>query len=364
MVLDIGLAASTRPWSDHLHRFLLDHGGATVRGRMMSSDQAVTAEYDVLLIDDICSFLNPRLVVDLRSVGKSVVGVFDPADGPDAKRHLLEVGISDVIEANATPEEFIAEVNATRASMQPISTAGPLERRGFVIAVTGPPGGVGVTEIAVGLARALAESNQVALMDLNQSWPSVGQRLGLPVHPNLRTALDLVLHEPTRVGDAVHTTKNLDVVTGLANPDGGGVPTADMATLVSELGRTNSHVVIDMGPLSDWTSDLMLRHADVVLVVGLADPVGTARLVRSFHRISGQVVTDEIGLVVNRVSSRRVHAEVSAQLRRSLGDVPIFIVPHDQRIAPAHWDGVMATSGKFSNSMKHLAELFNHEGVS
>lgn len=358
MALEIGLAASTRPWSDHLHRFLLDHGGATVRGRMMSSDQAVTSHYDVLLIDDICSFLSPRLVVDLRSSGKSVIGVFDPADGPDAKRRLLEVGISDVIEADATPEEFVAEVNATRANSQPVVVTAPPAQRGFVIAVTGPTGGVGITELAVGLSRSLSESNDVALLDLNQSWPSLGQRLGLPVHPNLRTAIDLVHHEPNRVGDAVHRIKRLSVVTGLANPDGGSVPTADTATLVSELGVSNTHVVIDMGPVSDWTTDLMLRRADVVLVVGLADPVGVARLVRCYEQVAGQVATDEIGVLVNRVTNRRVQSEIFAQLRRSLGDVPIFMVPEDHKVAAANWDGVLATSGKFANTMNRLAQLF------
>lgn len=363
MALEIGLAASTRPWGDHLHRFLLNHGGATVRGRMMSSDQAVTSPYDILLIDDICSYLSPRLVIDLRSRGKSIIGVFDPSDGPDAKRRLLEVGISDVIEADATPEEFLAEMTTTRASSDlVVLPADQTNPKGFVIAVTGPPGGVGVTEVAVGLSRQLSQSNDVALLDLNQSWPSLGQRLGLPVHPNLRTAIDLVHHEPDRVDDGVHHIQRLSVVTGLANPDGGTVPTAETATLVSELGSRNTQVVVDMGPMSDRTTDLILSRADVVLVVGLADPVGIARLVRCYERVAGPLVTDEIGVLVNRVPNRRVQDEIHAQLMRSLGDVPVFMVPEDRKVAAAGWDGVFLTSGGFAKSMSRLADLFQRAG--
>jgi hypothetical protein len=67
----------------------------------MGPEQAMADQFDVLLIDDVCSFLTPRLVRGLRDRGREVVGVYSPADAPDAKRHLLESGITDVIESNA-----------------------------------------------------------------------------------------------------------------------------------------------------------------------------------------------------------------------------------------------------------------------
>ena len=62
VVPDIALAASARDWPDRLHRFLLDHGGGRVVDRIMTPDQATGSSFDVLLIDDVCSFLTPRLV--------------------------------------------------------------------------------------------------------------------------------------------------------------------------------------------------------------------------------------------------------------------------------------------------------------
>ena len=79
-------------------------------GRVMSPDQALESSYHVVLIDDVCSFLTPGLVERVRRTGAETVGVYNPADGPDAKRRLLECGISDVVEDNATPAEFLATI--------------------------------------------------------------------------------------------------------------------------------------------------------------------------------------------------------------------------------------------------------------
>ena len=103
MAPDVAFAASARDWPDRIHRHMLDHGGARVVARLMGSEQVLASRFDVLLIDDICSFLTPRLVSLVKERGSGVLGVFDPGDGPDAKRRLLECGISDVIESGAEP---------------------------------------------------------------------------------------------------------------------------------------------------------------------------------------------------------------------------------------------------------------------
>ena len=110
---ELALAASARAWPDRLHRFLIDHGGGRVRTRIMSLEQAVNDQYEVLFVDDVCSFLTPRLVRSVRELGREIVGVYDPVDADDAKRHLLECGITDVIEEGAAPVEFLALAEAT-----------------------------------------------------------------------------------------------------------------------------------------------------------------------------------------------------------------------------------------------------------
>src|SRR5690606_34142626 len=83
--------------------------------RVMAAEQATDLDFDVLLIDDVCSFLTPRLVMKLKQAGREVIGAYMPEDGTDAKRRLLECGITDVIETDSSPEEFLAKVRATLA---------------------------------------------------------------------------------------------------------------------------------------------------------------------------------------------------------------------------------------------------------
>jgi MinD-like ATPase involved in chromosome partitioning or flagellar assembly len=358
---EIGLAASAREWSDRFHRFLLDHGGGTVRSRVMSPAQAVASQFDVLFIDDVCSFLNQRLVIDVRASGKSIVGVFDPSDGTDAKRRLLEAGIGDVIESDARAEEFLEIAAVTIShSVPPSQVTFESDGGGFQIGLTGPPGGVGVTEVAYALALDLSRRHKTALVDANPDWPSIGQRLGLPVHPNLRTGIDFVLHEPDRLEEAAHLVGALSVIPGPANPGVVTVSPADLVALISALGRAHSHVVVDLGHLPDLCADL-LRCFDAILVVGTGDPVGVTRLARTANRVATSLAPDcEMGLVVNRVErGARERREIVSVLAGCIPGIPVVLIPEDRGIRRAAWDGSSVGKGPFSRSVRRLGRIFD-----
>ena len=355
---EIGLAASARDWSDRLHRFVLDHGGATVRGRVMTAEQALAGEYRVLLIDDVCSFLTPRLVQELRGAGKSVVGVFDPRDGSDAKRRLLEVGISDVIESDATAEEFLA-LCASTARLHPSQPAGdPHRGNGLKIAVLGPPGGVGVTEVACALAVDLARRRDAVLVDGKQEWPSVGQRLDLDVYPNVMTAVDFMHHEPHRIRESCQQFDgSLSVVAGRAGSATSPAP-SELSMLVRVLAAEFDRVIIDAG--STVHVDL-IRSVDVLLLVGLGSPVGVTRLLRMVRElIEPGYDGPELAIVVNRVSETSGHkSEITRLIRESVGDLPIVFLPEDKRITSASWDGVAVGRGPFHRKLRRLSRLFD-----
>lgn len=357
---EIALAASARDWSDRLHRFLLDHGGGTVVGRMMSAEQAATSSFDVIFIDDVCSFLSPRLVIELRNAGRGLIGVFSPDDGADGKRRLLEVGISDVVESDAEPHEFLAAARSSVMDRPPLPVSDRVaDRAGMVVGVTGPPGGVGVTEVAVGLSHELSSRHPTVVVDLNQAWPSIGQRLGLGVHPNLRTAADLAVHEPERLDQAMHQLGDLSVVSGLANPRSGEVPATDVVSMLTALASSFSHVVVDLGSPDGWSSDLLLRRIDALLVVGIGDPIGLTRLVRTCEQFAESTPAPEMGIVVNRVSAGGRHRdEVKHQVSGLLPGYPVVLVPEERKIARAAWDGTTVDSGSFRRQMRRLASLF------
>lgn len=359
MTPDIALAASAREWPDRLHRHLLDHGGGRVVARVLGPEQAVTAAFQVLFIDDVCSFLTPRLVAKLRERGIEVIGVFDPADGPDAKRRLLECGISDVVEGDAAADEMLHIAKAAIGHMTHApDPPAPSGRLGWTIGVTGATAGVGATEVAIALATAAAEHSEVALVDLDPSWPSVAPRLDLPLHPNVRTAVDFVLHQPDHLPRAVQHLGRLAVVGGVADR-GAAAPIghveADM--LLESLSAIFELVVVDLGPL-DRTLRALLPRFDTLAIVGTGEPVGVTRMAQTVETALRLVAEAVVVLVVNKVPSRSYHdAEIRAELSSTWPDLPVLTLPPDASLVQAVWNGVTPTHGPFAKATRRAASL-------
>ncbi len=353
---ELALAASARDWPDRVHRFLLDHGGGRVLARVMGPEQAINDQYDVLLIDDVCSFLTPRLVHRLREAGREIVGVYSPGDGPDAKRRLLECGITDVIEADAEPEEFVAMSAAVLTHRAVVTREAPARSLTFRIGVMGSGAGTGVTEVAIALAGQLAGRGSALLVDLNQAWPAVAQRLDLTLHPNLRTAVDLAHHSPDRLDEALHQAGGLDVVTGLANPGPGQeVPGHELSGLINDLAmRGYEFLVADLGPMADLPD---LGEFGLLIVVGTASPVGLTRLVQCLEKVPTGYRAPLL-VVVNRApAGTHRRSEIRSELSRAVSGVPVVLLPADPKIETAAWNGVIADRGGFHRAVKDMAAL-------
>ena len=360
MVPDVALAASARDWPDRLHRFLLDHGGGRIVDRVMAADQATSADFDVLLIDDVCSFLTPRLVSVLKQSGCEVIGVYMPSDGPDAKRRLLECGISDVIETDAAPEEFLAKIETTLSHRAP---AAPEDDDGagssaFRVGVTGPCEGVGMTELAIALGRSLSSRLATVLVDMDQSWPSIAQRLDLSVHPNIRTALDHALHRPERIDEAIHELGDLTVVGGRADGGHGAeITRPDAMMLLDALAGLGDVIVSDLGPLPDCEPGIA-REFDTLMVVGSGTPVGVARLIKTIEMILSRSQSHSLLAVVNKTgrgSFRRT--EIVGEIARAFPDLPVVTTPFEERLEQAAWDGTLFTKGRFGRAVDSMSEV-------
>ena len=358
MTPDIALAASAREWPDRLHRFLLDHGGGRIVDRVMSAEQAVDASFDVLLIDDVCSFLSPRLVKDVKGSGGEIVGVFAPEDGSDAKRRLLECGISDVIETEAMPEEFIEKVHQTLAHRSVPGFEDGEASSTLSIAVTGPSEGVGMTEVAIALARALSGQIGTVLVDMDPVWPSVAQRLDLRLHPNIRTVIDHALHSPERLAEAVHQIGELGVVGGRAD-GGSGAPVSrhEATALLDALGVIADVVVADLGPLRNVEAGLV-REFDTLIVVGTGGPVGVARLIRTVADVLTVTQDHSVLAVVNRPGKGSFHqSETLSEIESALPDLPVVTLPFDGKLAEAAWNGDTSSGRGFRREVGAMAEV-------
>ncbi|MDX1450099.1 MAG: hypothetical protein R3246_13675 [Acidimicrobiia bacterium] len=389
--LELAIAVSAREWPDRLRRFLADHGGARVRVSAMGPEDLLGESFDVLLIDDICSFLTPRLVDVISDGGRRVVGIYDPEEFADGKERLLECGVADVIESYASPEEIVAvaarvfgevrrdqsepvfqpEAEHREAGGAPVQddTDGPAPAR--VIAIGGPPGGSGATEVAIALADELAGRGQVVLVDCDDNAPSLAQRLGLPLHPNIRTAVDVLEHRSGTLDRVLHSVERMMVLPGLANVgDWAEVRPRQVADLLRMLAVPRRHVVVNIGSRLDASgfgegmersamSRTVVGLADMVVGVGLASPMGVARLLDWASLAHPLASSGALHLMINRTPSARFkRGELLQEVTRTYQPASFVFLPEDSRVGAGAWNGQLVTRGRFRKAVGSWAAGF------
>lgn len=108
----IAIAASPRDWPRRLYRHVTEYGGAQVRGTVLYRHEALAQSSDVLLVDDITSFLDEGLVRALHGHGRRVLGVHESAWGRDLLRSFR---VDATIERDAPADAFLTAAAALSA---------------------------------------------------------------------------------------------------------------------------------------------------------------------------------------------------------------------------------------------------------
>ncbi len=350
----------------------------------MRPEDAYSERFDVLLIDDICSFLTPHLVKRLHQQGRRVVGVYSPAEHPDGQGRLLSYEVSDTIEASAAPEDFLAlmeqlGINRHRGpepaepeTEDSVWTDDTAAQPGSLVAVGSPPGGCGATEVAIGIARRLGERyEESGLVDLDQRAPSVAQRLGLGLYPNLLTAIDAVHHHSDQLESCWQTPRgsSVKVLSGVPSPvDRTRLRRGDVAEVLLEICREVKATVVNIGlwemPTDDrplWESgtvaDAVLEMAGALVGVALPTPVGMVRMIEWIGGLRARHPGITAYVVVNRTpGSLFVRKALAEELRSAMGGVRVAFLPEDQLVSEAAWNGVLVERGKFRRGCDRLAD--------
>lgn len=208
---------------------------------------------------------------------------------------------------------------------------------GRVIAVWGPAGAPGRTTVAVGLAAELADRGRpTVLVDADPYGGSVAQQLAILDEASglLSAARASAAGGPgTGLGGGIgaysrRVGERLAVVTGLPRPDRWIEVRARAVEELLAAARSHGTVVVDTGfsleedPGGDPTGEIVSRPArnqltlsalaaaDDLVVVGLPDPVGLARLARALVELRE--------VLEGRRQEVRVHVVVN-RMRASLG---------------------------------------------
>lgn len=219
---------------------------------------------------------------------------------------------------------------------------------GRVVTVWGPAGAPGRSTVALGIAAAAAAKGlNTVLVDADTYGGSLAQMLAVLDDVSGLMAACRAANNG-RPGETVDHLLAIDPMLRLLT----GLPRADMwpqvrpgalDLVLRQLRETAEVVVVDCGfglePGSgpagvtrDQSTLQVLEQADDVVVVGRADPVGLARLVRGLHDLREVLNGATPTVVVNgmRPSLGWREREVDATVRRLTGTTPSAFLPFDQ----------------------------------
>ncbi len=358
---------------------------------------AATGQARVAVVAAGLPGLDVDSVAALRGDGVAVVVVTGPRDPwtrtvPGVHATLAEAdvgGLARTVAAAVADAEVDTAPGPAAAAVPEAFPAEP-SAPGRVVAVWGPVGAPGRTTVAVGLAAELAARGlDTLLVDADGYGGAVGQHLGvLDEVSGLLSAVRLAnagrLDAPRLASVARQVGPGLRVLTGLPRADRWvEVRPAPFDTLLATARTLTSYVVLDLGfsleqepaaygspgPQRNHMTVAGLDHADEVLVVGGADPVGLARLARGLVELPDVVPAATTRVAVNRVRSSLGwgEQEVRAMVEGFVVPASMHFLPDD----PAAADRALVAGrpvrevgqSPLARALGRLADTLTQEGV-
>lgn len=318
---------------------------------------AMTGQAQVALIADDLPGVDVDSVAHLRRCGLAVMMVTDHPETGGRNRlgveHVLSVselpGLPETVRSAASqPEEATAALEPEDdASLEP-------PRSGRVLAVWGPAGAPGRTTVAAGVAAEIASrGHETFLVDADPYGGTVAQHLGLLDEVSgllaaARVANAGELDRERLATCARQVNPTLRVLTGLPRADRWTeVRPAAFEQVLDQAATLAGNIVVDTGfcleedpgaafggtaPQRNGMTTAALEHADEVITVGSADPVGLARLARGLVELTETIPGCGIRVLINR--SRSSLGWRAEEITAMLGDFVtadgVHLLPDDQ----------------------------------
>ncbi|MDP9389221.1 MAG: hypothetical protein M3Q48_15225 [Actinomycetota bacterium] len=380
-------AGGVREWPRVWGRHIADHGPGRIVAHVAERKSLYDHDCRVFVIDADSSIIDRGAVDQLRQRGTAVVAVWDPAQ-PRTKELGVRLGVDGLIESDAKPEELVrlalelAGGWADRPAPYPergtlqtptvgeLPPAPPRRRGGLRLVVAGPVGDE-AEEVSVELARALARRGKaVVVVDVDEVHAGLAQRLGLPVLPNLRIAVDALRDGQRPLSDALLCVPagGFWVLAGLADPaQWAEVHRGEVAEVIDELAAGCDMVVAHAGPFAEGPVDhaapdrfgltrRALADADRIIGVGVATPTGLARLTAWVADVRLVAPATPLDVVLVRAPKDGFgRAELAESLWADVHPASVSLLPADPRVEAAAWAGGFARPGSFTKGVAALA---------
>lgn len=311
--------------------------------------------------------LHRGVVAEFMAAGVAVIGSPGTHAATD---HLRSIGIDEIVAPDASTEDVAGAIARAVRQAPDVEHAaeGVAEQvpvalqRGSIVAVWGPTGAPGRTTVAVSLAYEFARAGGAVLVDADTYGGAVAQALGmLDEAPGIaalaRASLHGTLGDDTVRRHALEAAPGLRVLSGITRAERWPELSAAALEPVWELLRAHSPVtVVDCGfsverdeelqydtraPQRNGATLSALAAADVVVVVGSAEPLGVQRLVHGLSELDSvapEDVTPRV-VVVNRVRAAvagdQPRQAIADALKRFAGVDTVLTIGWDPRACDA-----------------------------
>lgn len=251
-----------------------------------------------------------------------VIGIGDRND-VGLFRSLLKIGVRDYLVKPLTVELIKRTVNVSEGSVNQVMLA----RAGKTIAFAGTRGGVGVTTLALNVARHLAEDThrRIAYVDLNLYGGSANSMLAMQSNNGLADVLQNVHRLDPQYVERTLVAKgarlymlSAELDYGTASPyEKGG-----LARVLALLCDSFHYVILDVANSADPLANEAFDHASRVYLVADRSVHSTREAVRKLRFIEDRDNNPATSLLLNNVSistaGKVEQADFAAALTRNV----------------------------------------------
>jgi pilus assembly protein CpaE len=228
-----------------------------------------------------------------------------------AREFLVKPFSSDELTASIRQVYIREKARRGRMIMAAPGAPGPDShtKKGKIVTLFAPKGGVGRTTLAVNLAVAMAgeQRQTVTLVDGSFQFGDVGVLLNL--NPKNKSIIDVVADPTATDEDLVDTTlinhsTGIKVLLAPPSPEMAELITVDqIRRMMGRLRETNDFTVVDLWPHFNDVSLALLDMSDVILTI-LTLEITNIKNIRLFLEVAEQLgYSERIKLVLNRADS-------------------------------------------------------------
>jgi pilus assembly protein CpaE len=248
-------------------------------------------------------------------------------------RSLLKLGIHDYLVKPLTVELLKRTINIGEGKVTPVIKS----RAGKTVALAGTRGGVGVSTLAVNLARHLAEEThrRVAYVDLNLHGGAANSMLGVETNNGLTDVLQNVHRLDPQYVERTLVPKGsrLFILSAeLAYGASMDVEKGALARILELLCDSFHYVILDVGSRVDSLADEAFNHAARVYLVADRSVHSTRETLRRLMYIESRDNNPPTSLLLNNPNAVTAGKVQSSDFIAAVGRAVLHEVPFEAKV--------------------------------